>query len=92
MSETLTIKVKDELARYINKFSVKYNKPIHEVANELLIIGLEQKFSTLYKRYQAGEMSLGWLGQEFGLSIRDIYELLEKRNLPLSAGAAMTLL
>lgn len=86
MSETLTIRVKDELAKYITKFSTKYNKSIHEVVNELLIIGLEQKFSALYKKYQAGEISLGWLGQELGLSVRDIYDLLEQRNLVLSAG------
>jgi len=46
----------------------------------------EQKFKRLYKSYRRGEISLGWMAQELGLSVRDTYDLLEKRNLPLSAG------
>ena len=47
----------------------------------------EQKFKRLYKSYRRGEISLGWMAQELGLSVRDTYDLLEKRNLPLCAGA-----
>ena len=86
MSNTVTIEIDNEVEKYIKKFTIKYNKSINEVVNELLAIGFEQKFSNLYRKYQAGEISLGWLGQELGLSLRNIYALLEKRNLPLSAG------
>lgn len=86
MSELITIKIKDEIAKYVTKYTTKYNRPIDEVVNELLSIGFEHKFSELYKQYRKGEISLSWLGKELGLSLRDTYDLLEKRGLPLSAG------
>jgi predicted HTH domain antitoxin len=86
MSDIVTIKISDEVAKYVTKSTTKYNKSVDEVVNELLQIGFEQKFKKLYKRYRGGEISLGWMAQELGLSVRDTYDLLEKRNLPLSAG------
>lgn len=86
MSELITIKIKDEVAKYVTKYTTKYNRPIDEVVNELLLIGFEQKFYELYKQYRKGEISLGWLAKELGLSLRDTYDLLERRDIPLSAG------
>ena len=85
MSQTITTVIKDEVATYVDKFAEKYHKSEDEVLNELIMSGFEQKLFSLYKQYQAGEISLGWLGQELGLDLREIYELLEARNLPLSA-------
>lgn len=86
MSEVVTIKISDEVAKYVTKYTTKYNRAIDDVVNELLMIGFEQKFSDLYKRYRNGEISLSWMARELGLSLRDTYDLLERKNLPLSAG------
>lgn len=86
MSDVVTIKIRDEVAKYVTKSTEKYNRSVDEVVNELLKIGFEKKFRESYKRYRRGEISLGWLAKEFGLSLRDTYDFLEKRNLPLSAG------
>jgi len=86
MSELVTIKIRDEAAKYVTKSTVKYNRSVDEVVNELLRIGFEQKFKELYKRYRRGEISLGWMAKELGFSLRDTYDFFEKRNLPLSAG------
>lgn len=86
MSDVVTIKISDEVAKYVAKSTAKYNKSVDEVVNELLKIGFERKLKILYKRYRSGEISLSWMAQELGLSVRDAYDLLEKRNLPLSAG------
>lgn len=85
MSQTITTVIKDEVATYVDKFAEKYHKSEDEVLNELIMSGFEQNIFSLYKQYQAGEISLSWLGQELGLDLREIYELLEARNLPLSA-------
>jgi len=86
MSEVVTIKIRDEVAKYVTKSTEKYNRSVDEVVNELLKIGFEKKFRELYKRYQRGEISLDWMAKELGLSLRDTYDYLERRNLPLSAG------
>ncbi len=86
MSEVITIEIRDEVAKYVTKSTEKNNKSVAEVVNELLRIGFERKFRQLYKRYRKGEISLDWMAKELGLSLRDIYDYLEKRNLPLSAG------
>ena len=86
MSDVVTIKISDEVAKYIAKSTTKYNKSVDEVVNELLKIGFERKLKILYRQYRNGEISLGWMAQELGLSVRDTYDLLERRNLPLSAG------
>jgi predicted HTH domain antitoxin len=86
MSDVVTIKIRDEVAKYVTKSTEKYSRSVDEVVNELLKIGFEKKFKELYKRYRRGEISLGWMAKELGLSLRDTYDYLEKRNLPLSAG------
>jgi len=80
MSNTVTIEIDNEVEKYINKFTIKYNKSIDEVVTQLITIGFEQKFSNLYRKYQACEINLGWLGQELGLSLRNVYSLLEKET------------
>lgn len=86
MSDEVTIKIRDEVAKYVTKSTEKYNRSVDEVVNELLKIGFEKKFKELYKRYRRGEMSLDWMAKELGLSFRDTYDFLERRNLPLSVG------
>jgi hypothetical protein len=39
MSNTVTIEIDNEVEKYINKFTIKYNKSIDEVVTQLITIG-----------------------------------------------------
>jgi len=57
---------------------------------ELIDLGFEYRLRQLYARFEQGEISLGYLAQELGLSLRDAYHLLEERGWPTSnIGAAV---
>jgi len=51
---------------------------------ELVDLGFEYHLRQLYARFEQGEISLGYLAQELGLGLRDVYHLLEKRGWPTS--------
>ncbi|MFQ6116130.1 MAG: hypothetical protein ACE5NG_18875 [bacterium] len=39
MPNTVTIEINDEVAKYVNNFTTKYNKSVNEVVSELLSLG-----------------------------------------------------
>jgi hypothetical protein len=49
---------------------------------ELIDLGFEHRLQQLYRRFEEGEISLGFLAQELGLGVRDLYAALERRGLP----------
>lgn len=51
---------------------------------ELIDLGFEHRLQQLYRRFEAGEMSLGYFANELGLSVRDLYAALEQRGLSTS--------
>jgi hypothetical protein len=51
---------------------------------ELINLGFEHRLQQLYKQFEAGEISLGYLANELGLGMRDLYAALEQRGLPTS--------
>ena len=51
---------------------------------ELINLGFEHRLQQLYQRFEAGEISFGYLARELGLNIRDLYATLEERGLPTS--------
>lgn len=53
-------------------------------------MGFEHRLRQLYRKYEAGEISLGYFAMELGLSIRDLYAVLEERVLPTSNIGANT--
>ena len=84
MSESIAATVKEEVAKYINQHSNRHKKLPQEIIGELIQLGFEQRLREVYAQYERGEISLGWLGNELGLNLREVYELLETRRLPLS--------
>ncbi|HID30626.1 MAG TPA: hypothetical protein EYP19_11560 [Desulfobacterales bacterium] len=42
--------------------------------------GFEQRLKELYQQYQAGEISLGYLAEQLGVSTWRAYHLLEERG------------
>ena len=51
---------------------------------ELINSGFEYRLQRLYRRFEAGEISLGYFANEMGLGVRDLYAALEQRGLPTS--------
>lgn len=51
---------------------------------ELIDLGFEHRLQQLYRRFESGEISVGYFARELGLSLRDLYALLEQRGLPTS--------
>ena len=47
-------------------------------------LGFEYCLQQLYRRFEAGELSLGYFANELGLSVRNLYAALEQRGLPTS--------
>ena len=41
----------------------------------------EQRLAELYEKYQQGEISLGYLAEQLGMTIWRVYHLLEERGL-----------
>ena len=46
--------------------------------------GFEYRLQRLYRRFEAGEISLGYFANELGLGVRDLYAALEQQGLPTS--------
>ena len=48
---------------------------------ELVLRGFEQKLSELYEEFQQGEISLGYLAEQLGISSWEAVHLLKERGL-----------
>ena len=57
---------------------------IAEFLAELIDLGFEHRLQQFYQRFEAGDISLGYLARELGLNIRHLYAALEERGLPTS--------
>jgi hypothetical protein len=51
------------------------------VLKDLVETGFEQRLSELYQEYQEGEISLGYLAEQLGVTTWRAYHLLEERGL-----------
>jgi hypothetical protein len=52
------------------------------VIGELVEGGYEQLVRQLHSRYQRGELTFRAVAAELGLSVRELYDLLEQKGLP----------
>lgn len=62
---------------------------ISSFLSELIDLGFEHRLQQLHEKYEAGEISFGYFARELGISIRDLYAVLEERALPTSNIGAM---
>ncbi len=60
------------------------SEDISQFLAELINLGFEHRMEQLYRRFEAGEISLGYFANELGLGVRDLYAALEQRGLPTS--------
>ena len=79
----VVVPVKEELLGAVQRRKETGGGPeIAQVLGELIELGFEHRFQQLHRRFEAGEISLGYFAQEIGLNVRDLYAALEQRGLP----------
>jgi predicted HTH domain antitoxin len=59
----------------------RFDEGCPEIIRKFLQEGFEKKLEELYNKYQKGEISLGYLAKEVGVTVREAMELLEERGL-----------
>jgi len=77
------VPVKEEILRAAERRkATEGSEGIAQFLAELIDLGFEYRLQQLYRRFEEGEISLGFLAQELGLGVRDLYAALERRGLP----------
>jgi hypothetical protein len=79
----VVVPVKEEILRAAERRkAAEGSEGIAQFLAELIDLGFEHRLQQLYRRFEEGEISLGFLAQELGLGVRDLYAALERRGLP----------
>jgi len=73
----------DRIAKYISLLQVQQHITEAAVVRELIEIGYEQILRDLHRRYQLGELTFRTVAAELGVSVRELYDLFERRNLAI---------
>ena len=82
--ETIAVEFDEDLARFIRSQAVRTKRDEAQVIKDLLIFGFEQQLRQAYERFERGEVGLGGMALELNLTLRETYDLLERRGLPTS--------
>lgn len=81
----VVVPVKEEILRAAERRKAAgVGENIAQFLTELINLGFEHRLQQLYRRFEAGEISLGYFANELGLGVRDLYAALEQRGLPTS--------
>jgi hypothetical protein len=71
----------DRIAQYVNRVKAQRHATEAAVVQELVEAGYTETVRQLHARYQRGELSFRAVADELGLSVRDLYDLFEKKGL-----------
>jgi hypothetical protein len=72
----------DRIAQYVNHVKAQRHATEAAVVQELVEAGSTETVRQLHARYQRGELSFRAVAAELGLSVRELYDLFEKKGLP----------
>jgi AraC-like DNA-binding protein len=72
----------DRIAQYVNRVKAQHHATEAAVVQELVEAGYTEVVRQLHTRYQRGELSFRAVAAELGLSVRELYDLFEKKGLP----------
>jgi len=81
----VVVPVKEEILRSAERR--KASGAVSEISQhlaELIDLGFDHRLRQLYQQFEAGQISLEYFAGELGLSVRNLYALLEERGLPTS--------
>jgi len=73
----------DRIAQYVNRIKAQHHATEAAVVRELIEAGYEETVRQLHARYQQGELTFRAVAAELGLSVRELYDLLEQKELPV---------
>ncbi len=77
----VSIELPPEVAHFVHSEAERSGVDEKEIVVDLLKAGFEQKLRELYAQYQQGEISLGFLAEQLGVGVWQVYHLLEERGL-----------
>jgi hypothetical protein len=77
----VNFELKEDIATFVKTRAAKEEVEELVVLEDLLERGFEQRLRELYKQYQEGEISLGYLAEQLGVGTWRAYHLLEERGL-----------
>jgi hypothetical protein len=81
MSVNVQTILDDRIAKYVNRVQEQRHATEVAVVRELVEGGYEQVVRHLHARYQRGELTFRAMAAELGLSVRELYDLLEQMEL-----------
>jgi hypothetical protein len=70
------------IAQYVNRVKAQPRATEATVVQDLVEAGYAETVRQLHARYQGGELSFRAVAAELGLSMRELYDLFEKKGLP----------
>ena len=72
----------DRIAQYVNRMKAQHHATEAAVIRELIEAGYEETVRLFHARYQRGELTFRAVAAELGLSVRELYDLFEQKELP----------
>ena len=87
--DSMEITLGSPIRQFVDHHSQARNIPPQEAIIELVNLGFETLLRRYYQRYRQGEMSLGRVAEELGVTSWELSHLIEERgwlshNLPLA--------
>jgi hypothetical protein len=77
----VSLELKEDVARFVKTKAVRDRTDEATVLKDLVETGFEQRLRELHQEYQEGEISLGYLAEQLGVTTWRAYHLLEERGL-----------
>ena len=73
----------DRVAKYVDRLKEQHHITESAVVHNLVDGRYDQVVRELHVRYQRGELTFRAVAAELGLTVRELYDLFEQKELPL---------
>jgi AraC-like DNA-binding protein len=83
MAVSVRTVIDDRIAKYINRVKEQRHATETAVIRELVESGYEEVILKLHACYQRGELTFRAVAADLGLSVRELYDLFEQKELPM---------
>ena len=81
----VVVPIREEILRAAERCrAAGMDEEITQFLAELIDLGFEYRLQQLSRQFEVGEISMGYVANELGLSVRDLYAALEQRGFPTS--------
>ena len=83
MSAQVSVVLDDRIVRYVETQQIIQRKSPSELVADLLNEWYESKLQNLHRQCLAGNLTLRGMARQLGLQYRELYDLMEKKELSL---------